>query len=248
MAVTLNTLTVTALRAQPLGYDDTDTINGLVARRWRVEGLLRPSEWLTLLEIFDTWQAARKDDPDALVSLDVGTTVAFSGSALGYSWSNVACWFASPPEAEAVGAYVGASFELLDAEQMLAVWIRQQESARESEEDAQPNYGTLTLGTATLTLTEQPDGYAEGPQLQRSAAGGVVVNGALGAIRAKRITGYTTAAGWQGVQSWYEATAQALPVSGSYYPAQPPSMTQEIVLVNGVKTTRYVVTLELWEV
>jgi hypothetical protein len=248
MAVTLETLTVTALRAQPLSFEETDTLNGLVARRWVVEGLLRPAEWLELLQIFEAWQSNRRQDPDALVSLSVGSTVLFSGSAAGYSWSNVACWFASAPAGEAIGAYIGASFELLDAEQMLAVWIREQESQRESAEDAQPNYGTLTLGAATLTLTDQPDGYAEGPQLRRAASGEVVINGPLGVVRAKRITGYTDGPGWAAVQTWYEATANAMPVRGTYYPASPPEMRQEIVLENGVKTTRYVISLELWEV
>lgn len=247
MSVTLGSVTFTALQAQPLGYNESDTVNGLVARRWAVQGLIKPSEWLTLLSTFETWYAARINDADSLVSLTTGTTVSFTGSALGYSWSNVACWFTGAPEGESAGAYVSASFELVDAAQMLAVWVRQQEVEQETAEESTPDYGTLTLGSATLTLTAQPDAYAEGPQLQRTAAGGVWVNGPLGVVKSVQVTGYTDATGWEAVQSWYETTCLASPVKGSLYPSQPPSMTKEIVMVDGVKTTRCVVSLELWE-
>lgn len=247
MAVTIGSLTVSNLRAQPFGYNETDTINGLVARRWTVEGLIKPSEWLSLLSIFDTWHQARRQDPDSLVALNIGTTVAFSGTAAGYTWTNVPCWFAAAPTGEAVGAYIGVSFELLDAVGQLEVWIRQQEQQVETEEEARPTYGTITLGSATLTLTEQPDGYAEGPSLQRTAAGGLYINGPLGVIRSKSITGYTNSSGWAAVQSWYESITQATPVVGQLYPATPPSLSMETVIENGVKTTRYVVSIELWE-
>jgi hypothetical protein len=247
MAVTIGTLTVSHLRAQPLGYSETDTIKGLVARRWSVEGLVRPSEWLALLQIFESWRQARREDPDSLVALSTGSTVAFSGSAAGYSWSNVPCWFTAAPAGEAIGAYIGISVELVDAAQQLAAWVRQQEQQVEIEEDSRPAYGTITLGQATLTLTEQPDGYAEGPALQRTASGKTWINGPLGVIKAKRITGYTTTSGWTALRQWYEGITSTAPIQGQYYPVQPPTMTKEIVLVDGIKTTRCVVQLELWE-
>lgn len=248
MAVTLGTLTVSALRAQPLGYDETDVVNGLVARRWAIEGLLRPAEWLDLLSIFETWQAERLTDQDTLVSLTVGTTVSFSGSALGYSWTDVACWFAAAPAAEVVGAYIGASFELIDAEQQLAVLLRQRETETETETAVTPDYGTITLGDVTLTLTAQPDGYAGPPTLERTAAGGVVIKGPLGVVHTKRVEGYTDATGWGQFQDWYEAAVQATPTAGDYYPAGEPTMSKEMIVVGGVLTTRYNISIELWEV
>lgn len=248
MAVTLGSLTISNLRAQPLGYAETDVLRGLVARSWAVEGLITPAEWLSLLGIFETWQSARRLDPDSLTSLTVGTTVTFSGTAAGVSWTNVGCWFTAAPAGESVGAYIGASFELVHAQQQLAVWIKQREQELATEQEALPSYGTLTLGGATITLTENPDGYAEGPQLQRTASGGFYINGPLGAVRAKRITGYTTASGWALIEAWYESTAAATPVRGTYYPASPPSLTLEPIISGGVRTDRYVVSLELWEV
>lgn len=247
MAVTIETLAVSRLRAQPLGYDETDTMNGLVARRWVVEGLITSAEWVELLGIFETWQAARQLDPDPLVSLEVGATVAFSGSSLGYTWEAVPCWFSAAPSAERVGGFVGASFELLDAAQMLAILVRQRETEQQAAEDAQPTYGTITLGEAVLTLTQQPDGYADGPQLQRTAAGGLYVNGPLGVVRAKRVAGYCDATNWAALKAWYETVTQQVPVKGQLYPVQPPEMTQENVLVDGVKTVRHLITMELWE-
>lgn len=248
MTVTLGSLTVGTLQAQPFGYDEADTVNGLVARRWAVAGLLRPSEWISVLTTFETWWAARKNDPDSLTSLSVGTTVAFSGSFAGVTWSNVACWFTSAPSATPAGGYLSVSFELVDANQKLAVWVRQQETQAEIQQEAGPDYGTLTLGSATLTLTAQPEAYAEGPQLQRTASGGVYINGPLNPVRSKTITGYTDAAGWTSVKSWYETITAGTPAKGTLYPSSPPSMSREIVLVDGVKTDRYVVSLELWEV
>lgn len=247
MAVTIGTLTIAQLRAQPVGFNEADTTNGLVARRWAIEGLILPADWLSLLTIFDTWRAARLNDPDSLVSLEVGTTVAFSGTALGYAWTAVPCWFTSAPSAEAVGAYVGVSFELVDAQQMLTVLVRQQEVEQEVADESQPTYGTITLGGATLTLTQQPDGYADGPQLQRTAAGGLYVNGPLGVVRAKRVAGYCDATNWAALKTWYETVTQQVPVSGQLYPVQPPEMTQENILVNGVKAVRHQVSMELWE-
>lgn len=248
MPVTIGALTIANLRAQPLGYSETDTARGLVARSWAVEGLVTPAQWLSLLGVFDTWHAARRLDPDSLTTLTVGSTVAFSGTAAGVSWTNVPCWFTAAPSGESVGAFVGVSFEVVDAAQQLAAWVRQQEQDTQTEQQNLPNYGTLTVGGVTITLTEQPDAYAEGPQLQRTAAGSFYINGPLGAVRAKRVTGYTTAAGWAAIKTWYETTAAATPVPGTYYPATPPSLSLERIISAGVVTDRHVVSLELWEV
>lgn len=247
MAVTLESLTLKSLQAQPLGYDDTDVVNGLVARSWAVSGLLRPAEWLELLNIFEGWQADRLQDPDTATSLSIGTTVAFSGSALGYSWTNVPCWFNDAPAGEAVGAYVAASFGLLDAEQSLQVFQRSLEQATENTDADLPDNGTISLGGATLTLLEQPDAYAIGPQLQRTAAGGLVINGPSGVVRSKTISGYTSESGWTQIKAWYELIAATTPVRGEYYPATAPSCAREVVVQGGIKTTRCVVRLELWE-
>lgn len=247
MTVTIETLTISSLRAQPLGYEEYDAMSGRVARRWSVEGLVKPSEWLSLLNIFETWKAARLQDSDTLLTLTTGSTVSFSGSALGYSWSGTPCWFNAAPQAEVVGGYVGVSFVLVDANQYLTALIREQEISVEVADSDRAN-GTYSLGTTVLTLLEQPDGYAAGPQLERAASGATFVQGPYRAVRSKRINGYTTESGWSDIRTWYEAIALTAPSKGDFYPAGPPTMQREVLITAGVRSTRCVVSIELVEV
>ncbi len=248
MAVTLGTLTISDLQAQPFGYSEVDITGGLAPRQWGIEGLVRPADWLSLLGIFEAWTDARKADADTAVSLAVGATVNFSGSAAGKTWSNVACWFTNAPSGEAVGSYIRASFGLIDANQSLDAFKRQLTRDLENE-DAESNiHGTFTLGSTTLTLLQQPDGFEGGPQLDRTASGNVYINGPLVAVAVKRINGYTTESGWQAIRSsWYPTTVASTPVSGSYYPANTPTMQRrQITTPNGTKTTRCIVSVDLW--
>lgn len=246
MSVAIGALTISRLQAQPYGYDETDVVNGLTARSWSVQGLLTPEEWLDLLGEYDGWQEARILDPDSVASGLVGSTVAFSGTANGVTWSNVPCWFTSAPNGEQAGKYISASFELVDAAAQLAVLLRQQEQEEETATTTGPNYGTFSLGGATLNLTSQPDGYAGGPQLERTVSGVIAISGPLGFVRTKQITGYTNAAGWVLVKNWYEQTVEVTPEPGSYYPSGELSMELESAIEAGVRVDRYVVSIDLW--
>lgn len=248
MAITLGELTLKQLQAQPFGYAETDTTNGLVSRRWSVQGLLTPTEWLDLLSIFDGWQTSRAADPDTMVSLEIGSTVSFSGKAAGLEWSDVACWFTKAPEGEAVGAYVRATFELVDAEQALAVLLRQDEKTRELDDAAKPDLGTVTLGSATLTLLAPMESYQDGPQVQLTASGVHMISGALTATRVRKIQGRTDGDGWVAVCNWYESTVASVPSTGDWYPVSAPSASAEVVINSGVKVTTYVVTIDVVEV
>lgn len=248
MSVTVGSLTIAALRAQPYGYEETDTVSGLVAQKWSVDGLLTPEEWLLLLDQFDQWWNARLLDADTLVSGVVGTTISFSGSANGKEWTDVACWFSGAPQGTQAGAYIAASFELIDATQALAVLLRQQEVSQEISDGAELDNGTITLGETTITLLQQPDGYANGPQLAKSAVGGIVVSGPLGVTKIKEVNGWTTEEGWIDLQGWYEEIVASNPVAGELFPIGELSMQREAAVVAGVKTTRCVVTINLWEV
>lgn len=249
MAVTLGTLTISDLQAQPFGYSEVDITGGLAPRQWGIEGLVRPADWLSLLGIFETWSDARKADADTAVSLAVGATVNFSGSAAGKTWSNVACWFTNAPSGEAVGSYIRASFGLIDANQSLDAFKRQLTRDLENE-DAESNiHGTFTLGSTTLTLLQQPDGYEGGPELGITASGSILINGPLRVVEVKRLNGYTTEAGWSAIRSWYTSTVASTPASGSYYPAGVPTMQRRQVTTGaGIKTTRCVVSIDLWKV
>lgn len=249
MAVTLETLTLSDLQAQPYGYSEIDVTAGLAARQWTVDGLVRPAGWLELLSIFDAWRDTRKNDGDTTVTLSTGTTVAFSGTAAGKTWSHVPCWFTSAPSGEAVGAFIHVRFGLIDAAQSVDALKQQLARDLEAGDTETDIHGTYSIGGTTLTLLEQPDGYEGGPQLERTATGSVYINGPRVAVEVKRINGYTTEAGWQAIRSWYATTLATTPASGSYFPATEPTMQRrQVTTSSGIKTTRCIVGIDLWKV
>lgn len=242
MTVTIGAFSCSVLSAQPFGYDG-DARDGLTARKWTIQGLLTAAQWTALIGEYDTWRNSRIQDQDTLASGTVGTTVSLTAQGFGQSWSNVACWFAAAPSGSQVGAYVEASVELVDATQALAVLLRGLEKGRQNTEATVPAYGTLTLGSCTLTLIEEPVGYQEAPALQLTAGGRHYVQGPLAATKTRKIRGTTDSAGWTALQAWYEAIVQTTPAAGTYWPVSAPEASGEVIISGGVKATRYTVTL-----
>ncbi len=232
------------LTVQPFGYEETDTRSGLTAKKWTLSGLLLPSEWVSLLGIYDTWRNTRIQEEATETSGVVGTTVSFTGTANGgQSWSNVACWFLSAPGGEQSGRYISASIEIVDANQSLAVILKQKE-VTEAQEDL-PNLGTFSLGGATLTLVKPPDSYSDTPQLELTATGNHLISGPKVVVRVKDIEGTTNAAGWASVRSWYEAAIVSTPSVGGYFPLNAPSVTARNKIVAGQTIVEYTVSIQL---
>lgn len=246
MTITIGAATFPSLTAQPLGYDGTAR-SGLTARRWQVAGLLTHAQWVTLCGAYDTWRNARISDEDTLSSGTVGTTVAFGGTGAGQIWSGVACWFDAAPTGEQVGAMVQASVTVIDANQALAVLLREQEKNRQSSEaTSRPNLGTVTVGSTVLTLTQPMGAFQDAPQLELTAAGRHYLTGALGATSVRNIVGTTDAAGWTAIQSWYASVTATTPAVGTWFPiGNGPTATAEVIVSGGVKSTRYTVTLSM---
>jgi hypothetical protein len=248
MSLSIGAFTTSKLLAQPFGYEETDTSAGLTARKWTVSGLLTASEWQSLLSVYNNWRDARITDADTISSASVGTTVSLTASANGVSWSGVGCWFVAAPSGTQAGPYVQASVELVDAAQALAVLLRQEEKNRQRNEATTPSLGTVTLGSATLTLLTPMETYQDTPQLQLTANGSHYINGPLSATRVRRIEGTTTSSGWTAVRSWYESTVAAIPSVGDWFPITAPQATAEVIISGGAKSTRYTVTVEVAEV
>lgn len=246
MAITIGSAEFPTLTAQPFGYEETDTRTGLTARKWLVQGLLQPSEWLDLLDDYNAWRNTRINDPDSLTSESVGTTISFSGTgAGGVSWNNVACWFISAPSAEQSGAYLNVSVELVDAAQALEVLLKSEEKNTESETEDLPDFGTITIGTTTVKLTKPVDSYGQGPSMELTAGGNHYITGPLVVYKIKDVEGTTTLSGWNAIRSWYEAQIVAVPLVGSYFPITIPTATAERKVVDGIKTTVYTVSIQL---
>jgi len=246
MSVTIGAFSCDLLTAQPFGYNETTVSQGLTARQWSINGLLEPADWLALLSVYDAWRNAKIAENPPEISGVVGTTVSFSGTGPGgQSWSSIACWFNTAPVGAQAGAYISFSVELVDANQQLATINKAQQN--ESLEDL-PNFGTYTLGSATLTLIKPPDTYENVPELALTAGGTHYISGPKAAFRVKDIEGTTDAAGWAEVKAWYENIVTTTPSASTYYPTGAPTATAENKIVNGVKTVVYTVSVTLAQV
>jgi len=249
MTVTIGAASFPTLTGQPFGYEGTAR-EGLTARQWQVTGLLTSTEWATLCSAYDTWRNARIQDADTLSSGTVGTTVAFSGTGHGQTWTSVACWFSEAPSAEQVGKLAQASVTLVDANQALAVLLREKEKQRQqSEATERPARGTVTLGGVVLTLTQPMEGFQDAPQPQLTAAGRHYLTGALGASLVRQVSGTTDAAGWASLQSWYSTITASTPAAGTWFPlGEGPRASAEVIVTGGAKATQYTVTLSLVQI
>lgn len=247
MAITIGSTSFPTLTAQPFGYEETNTRAGQTARKWLITGLLKPTEWLSLLSTYDTWRNTRINNEPTETSGVVGTTIAFSGNGPGtQTWTSIACWFITAPQAEQSGRYLSASVELVDANQALAVLLKTQEQGEASE--SLPDFGTITIGGVVLTLLKPVNTYAQGPQVELTASGVHYVTGSLVAVLIKDVEGTTTASGWAQIQSWYESIVASVPAAGSLFPTSPPSASAENKVVGGVTTAVYTVSLQLTRV
>jgi hypothetical protein len=244
MAITIGSTSFPTLTAQPFGYEETNTRAGQTARKWLITGLLRPSEWLDLLDEYDGWRNIRIEEEPTETSDVVGTTVAFSGDGPGdQAWTSIACWFITAPQAEQSGAYLSASIELVDATEALEVLLKTKEEAAAGEN--LPDLGTITIGTTTLTLLKPVDAYATSPTMELTATGTHYIQGALVPYNIKDVEGTTDSAGWTAIRAWYETQIDAVPLTGSYFPITSPSASAANRVVGGVTIVEYTVSIQL---
>jgi len=247
MSITVGSLTIKALREVPFAHDG-DALTGRTVRRWPVSAILTPADWLTLNGIYTTWRTARLADQDTMVSLAIGSTVNTTGQIYGMTWTNVAAWFSAPPVPTSAGAMVAVSFELVDATQQLAVWLREQEIGTQVA-DNESTYGTLAVGTLTLNLTAEAPGFRDGPTMELAGTGTHVIRGPLLATKLRRVQGWTNVAGADDtIRAWYETAIATTPAVGDWFPVSPPEVEQTPVIVAGVRVTRFLISLELGQV
>ena len=238
MTITIGTFSTNRLTTQPFGYEG-DARDGLTARTFTVAGLLSSTQWQALVSEYNTWRNLRITDPDTLSSGTVGTTVNLTiSSTNGLTVTNLPCWFVDPPSGEQLGAYVNASATLVDAAQALAVALRQEEKNRQRSEDL-PNFGTVTLGSAVVTLTKPMLSRRDGPDVALTATGVSYISGPLRAHTIREIEGYITTGTFDNVLSWYDSTVASVPSAGTYFPVTAPTAAAEVIIAGGAKTTRF---------
>jgi hypothetical protein len=244
MTVTIDGNEFRSLTAQPFGYDETRTRDGLTAQRVQLNGLLTPDEWGDLLTSYDAWRDVRITEPDSLKADDIGTTVDVSFDVNGISWDEVECWFAAAPQAEQIGAYLSVTCELVDAAQALEVAKRQ----KEKDDDADlPDLGTFVLGEATLTLLRPAETYQDNPQISLTTTGSSYIQGPLTATVVYAIEGTCDATDWDAVRDWFEDTVAGRPEPGDLFPVTPPTATATNKIIDGLKVIEYTVSITVAE-
>lgn len=245
MSISIGGFTFNRLTAQPFGYDETDTRRGFTAKKWTVNGLVTPAEWVTLLGVYDTWRNARITEEDPLVSNEVGTTVNLSGTGAGNVTWNTSCWFSSAPQGEQSGRYISISVELVDADQALAVLVASDASTGGGGGgDTPPDLGTINVGGAVLTLTKVPDTFQSVPSMELTGGGETYINGPRVPVEVQDIEGETNQAGWNLVRSWFSSTIQTTPQTGDWFPISVPTATAERRIVDGSPTNVYIVSIQ----
>lgn len=252
MTITIGAFTCQTLTAQPFGYEG-DARTGLTARTFQISGLLTPTQWQSLVSVYNTWRDTRITDADTLSSGAVGTTVALTINANGLSVTALACWFAEAPTGEQAGAYINTSLTLVDSAQALAVLLREEEKARQSTEALIPSLGTITFTRASgvspiVTLTAPMDTRQDGPTVALTATGTSYVTGPLIAHKIRNVEGFISTGSFDNLLSWYDETVAAIPAATSYFPITAPSATAEVIITGGVKATRYSVTLTVLQI
>ena len=249
MAVfTIGAFSANYLTEQPYGYEG-DARYGRTARKWLFDAVLTLAQTQSLISVYDTWRNARIQDVDTEVSGVVGTTVSLTCDSLVASVSALPCWFTKAPEIKDAGTYYRqVSVELVDAAQAVEVVLAEQKASKEKSEPLLGDFGTYTLGSATLTLTKPMEGYQDGPELALMATGNHYLTGPLVVTKTRNIEGTTNSAGWTGVQAWYESIITTSPAPATWFPISPPSTEAEAIVEGGVKSTRYTVSVSLAEV
>lgn len=241
MTITIGAFSCDALTAQPFAYEG-EARTGLTARTFRVNGLLTATQWQNLISVYNTWRNTRITDEDTLSSGTVGTTVSLTiTSTNGLSVSSLACWFAEPPSGDQAGAYINATATLVDAAQALEVLLHTEEKNKEAEN--LPNLGTITFGSAVVTLTAPADTRQDGPQMALTATGVSYITGPLAAHETRNVQGYISSGTYADLLSWYDTTIASVPVATSWFPVEAPTSTAEVIVDGGVKSTRYNVQL-----
>jgi hypothetical protein len=241
---TIGSATFPTLTLQPFGYEETNTRAGQTAKKWLLTGLLKPSEWLDLLDEYDAWRDIRIEDEPTEISGVVGTTVKLSGKGIGgEAWTDVDCWFITAPTAEQVGNYLSVAVELVDANEALVALLKSRETEAASED--LPDLGTITIGSTVLTLLRPPDAYAVSPTMELTAGGTHYIQGTLIPYKVKDVEGTTDSAGWDAIRAWYETEISSTPSPGDYFPITSPSASAANKIVSGVTTVEYTVSIQL---
>jgi hypothetical protein len=236
------TFTFPNLLGHPYGFEESEVRRGRAAEQLKPSGLLLPTEANTLAGLYRAWNAARLPQGDPLRTGSLGAVVTVSGKAPGFDWTTPrSCWFTSAPTFEQRGAFVAVAFTVVDAAQALAIQLREAEEEAERADDL--SLGTITLGSATITLTAPARSYNDLPQLSLSPAGVHVITGPLAVTEVREIEGWVTPQGLTDLEGWLVSATATSPAVNAWFPTAWGKPTARLTADGGSVVTRYDVSL-----
>ena len=210
------------LDQHPLAFDAVDVRRGRAPESLQPSGLLLKPQADSLLNLFRSWRTAKLAEEAPERTGTVGAVVLVTASGPGYSgasaWSNRAAWIDSIEKPSQVGPFTRVGLTLVDANQALAVALRELEEGEEEQEAL--NLGTVTFGGATINLTARAENIEGLPQLELSAAGVHVITGNLATVDTREVRGWVTSATLPTLESWVKTTAATpSPVNNTWFPS-----------------------------
>jgi hypothetical protein len=246
-----NTFTFPNLEQHPLAFDGVDVDRGRAPEMLQPSGLLQKTQADALLGMFRAWTAARLLQEDPARTGTVGEVVLVTARGPGYSgahaWTNRQAWIRAIEKPTQVGPFTRVGLTLVDANQALAVLLRELEEGEEEQEAL--NLGTLTLGGAVINLTARPENIEGLPQLELSAAGAHVITGNLATVDTKEVRGWVTAAHLPTLETWVKTTAAtSTPAANSWFPNSWGIPTARLKRNAGAVSTVYDVSLTITKI
>lgn len=216
------TFTFPNLSQHPLAFDAVDVRRGRAPESLQPSGLLLKTQADDLLNLFRSWRNAKLIEEAPERTGTVGAVVLVTARGPGYSgasaWTSRAAWIDAIDKPTQVGPFTRVGLTLVDANQALAVALRELEEGEEQEEAL--GLGTLTFGGAVVNLTARAENIEGLPQLELTAAGAHVITGNLATVDTREVRGWVTAAHLPTLETWVKTTAAtSSPANGTWFPS-----------------------------
>lgn len=204
------------LSDHPVGWEESETTRGRVARQWAISGIVTREDAKAISDLFRAWQVARIADGDPSETGIIGVTIGFVGEAPGFTWTtSIPCWFNGAPQIQMAGAFCRVSLSVVDANEALAVLMAQKEDEVEDEDVLE--LGTITFGSAVVNLRARPDGFTDLPAIALNPSGKHIVTGPLKLTKTLRIEGWVDEINLPLLEAWAEANTNTTPATNSYF-------------------------------
>lgn len=210
------TYTFANLSDHPVGFEESETARGQVARQWLISGIVSREDAKIISDLFRAWYAARILDGDPSETGLVGVTANFTGEAPGFVWTTpIPIWFNGAPQIQMAGGFCRVSLSVVDAQEALEVLLAQREDENQDEDVLE--LGTMMFGSAVVNLRTRPNSFTDLPVISLNPSGQHVITGPLRMTEVLIINGWVDGANLLLLEAWAKANTNATAVPNSYF-------------------------------